>query len=620
MRMGLKAISFGAAGALIEALIGALLGPYDQYLVARIATLMVVTVGLTLLIGTAGLLSLASSAFMGVGAFTVVILMTTLNLPVWLSIPLGIAFTWAVGWLLGFVSLRISGLYLALVTLGFLLAFEVLLRRGGNLTGSGYGLVVPNATLGEFTISAAVWAVTAVFVAAVIVVLTYSLLGSRVGRAWKAVKHSETAAELFGVNLTQSKTSAFAISAALAAVAGALYAFLQGAISPQAFDLSVTVEHLTYAVVGGLGSVAGAVIGPLVLELIPELLRGFQEQRELLFGIILLAILVAAPNGIAGVLRAAFAGRKLPAHRRPTAELSGRPAVSTRSSAVDLTDAAPRPTAREIDVQAQVPSEPRTSIAVNHLSVVYGGLFALHDVSFDVGAGQLHGLIGANGAGKTTLLNALTGLVSLHEGEVVFEGNQLASPERHIRRSGLIGLGVARTFQTPVVVPDLSALDNVLLGLHAAGRGGIVRHALRTRGAAREEADGRRRSLEALGVVGFTGNPVERASRLGFGQLRQIELARALVAQPKLLLLDEPTSGLEWSAAERTMEVLRRLRDDSWIRLTTLIVEHNVPLIFEACDQVTVLDRGALLVSGEPAGVRADPAVRDAYLGRQAVA
>jgi ABC-type branched-subunit amino acid transport system ATPase component/ABC-type branched-subunit amino acid transport system permease subunit len=598
------AVAVGAAVGLIDA--G--LDPYNQFVIARIALLVLVTLGVNLLIGVTGLLSLASAAFMGVGAFGVIIVLEHTSLPLLAAIPVVVAVTWCTGWVLGTTSLRLSGFYLALVTLGFLVAFQTVVQHGGTTVGEGYGLLAPIPTVFGYEVSTKWVGVTASFFAGAGVVLVWSLVNSRIGRAWRTMKANPVAAELSGMNLIRLKTSAFAFSAAIAGFAGTGYAFLQQAVSPQGFDINRTIDHLVYAVVGGIGSTLGSVLGPLVLELVPEFLRGLQEYRQLFLGAVLLGILILAPRGLAGLVQDLFS-RLAPRLTRRTAVLVER-ALGT----------APRPgevpeLRRRKARNAAQPGAP--VLEFRDVTVRYGGLTAVRDLSFTVNRGEVHGLIGPNGAGKTTAINALSGLVGVAAGSILLNGKVLRSDRKGVASWRLAQYGIARTFQTPLVVPDLSALENVVAGLHSQLRSGIVTGTLKPGYVRREERAARALAHEALERMDFSGDPAAPVSMLGFGELRRVEIARAIVSRPQLLLLDEPTSGLELDAAVATLEHLRVLQRESDESLTVLIVEHNVPLLFTHCETVTAMIEGNAVITASPEAVRRDPQVRSSYLGDQ---
>jgi ABC-type branched-subunit amino acid transport system ATPase component/ABC-type branched-subunit amino acid transport system permease subunit len=606
VRILAAALVFGVVVALVDAELGA----YNQFVLARIALLVIVTLGLNLLVGVTGLLSLASAAFMGAGAFGVIIVLQHLSLPLILAVPVVVAGAWAIGWVLGTTSLRLSGFYLALVTLGFLVAFQTVVQHGGATFGEGYGLLASQPVVLGFHASIKWVCIFSTFCAGVSTILVWSLVNSRIGRAWRTMKANPVAAELAGMNPTRLKTSAFAFSAAIAGFAGTGYAFLQQAVSPQGFDIGETIDHLVYAVVGGIGSTLGSVLGPLVLELLPEYLRSLQQYRQLFFGAALLAILVLAPRGLAGLVHD-VSERFLPGVSRRVRE--------TTASVLGVVPGRGTTPAPSVRARRAVPADSGGAAALEYRSatVRYAGLVAVRDLSMVVKPGEIHGLIGPNGAGKTTAINALCGLVGLAEGSILFRGETLRGGRRSASPSKLAGHGISRTFQTPLVVPELSVVENVVVGLHSQLRAGLVSGILKPWYVRSEERWARSLAFDALERVGFGGDPLAAVGTLGFGDLRRIEIARAIVGRPSLLLLDEPTSGLELDAAVAILEQLRALQAEVDESLTVLIVEHNVPLLFSHCESVTAMIDGHGVITGTPGEVRRNAEVRSSYLGDQ---
>lgn len=296
-------VALGVATGLLLALAIQPLAAYPKFVAGQLAILVIVTLGVNLLLGVAGLLSLASPAFVGIGANLATMLMIRAGMPIVVAIPLAVLSGYTAGWLLGLVSLRLAGFYLAMVTFGFLNVFLVILNQGGSWTGGGYGLIVPATSLpfaGRLTVNHIV--TISVFFAGLLVVLVHVLQRSRIGRAWVAVKDNQTAAELQGIDVARLKTLAFAVSSAIATLAGAFQALLLGVTNPSAYSLNVAISHLTYTVVGGMqASVIGPIVGPLVLFVFPEFFRAIGEWREIFFGSVLLLTLIVAPGGIAGI-------------------------------------------------------------------------------------------------------------------------------------------------------------------------------------------------------------------------------------------------------------------------------------------------------------------------------
>jgi ABC-type branched-subunit amino acid transport system ATPase component/ABC-type branched-subunit amino acid transport system permease subunit len=595
----LRALAIGV----IVALADAALPDYTEFLFARIALLVIVTLSLSLLIGVAGLLSLAGAAFMGIGAYGLAVWQLHTSLPILLGLVVVVLVAWAAGWLLGTIAMRVSGFYLALATLGMLIAFQTVIQHGGSLLGEGYGLVAPPPRVAGQELSVNTLSVTAAFLAAAIIVLTASLLDSRLGRGWRTMKANEVAAELCGVNLLRMRTSAFALSAAMAALAGCVYGPLLQAVSPGSFDIDHTVDLLVYSVVGGLGTVLGSVLGPVVLELTPEVLRPLQEYRPLFFGAVLILILIVSPKGLGHIVGRAVDRTGLTRRLRRRAAPAALPERGIALAAL-------RP-------RAVVPDPEAPAVQFQNVTVRYGGLTAVDGLSLTVRPRSLHGLIGPNGAGKTTAINALSGLVRLEDGTIHSGGELVRRRGGGIPAFRLADVGIARTFQTPLLVPELTAVENVMVGLHSRLRAGVVSGSLKLGRTRREEAAARVLSLEALDRVDFGEDPDRPIRSLPFGALRRLEIARAIVSDPRVLLLDEPTSGLEMAAAEAILQMLRGLQRDREAALTIVIVEHNVPLLFTHCDTVTAMVDGRDVITSVPDDLRRDPRVRASYLGDQ---
>lgn len=602
-------LAIACAIGLVFALLVTTLTPYWQTAAARIALLALVTLSLNMLIGVAGLLSLASAAFMGMGAYGVTIFLNETSIGLIPAIAIIAVVCWLVGWGLGTLSIRIEGFYLALVTIGFLTLFQVLVFKGGDLTGAGFGLVAPIPEVFGVELDTEAVAMISAMLTGASLFLMASLLRSRIGRAWWTMKESHVAAEMAGIRTTRLKTSAFALTAVTAAIAGSMFGFVIGAISPSSFGIERTIELLAYAVVGGVGSVWGSLVGPFVLEMVPELMRSLEKYRQLIFGIILVLILIIAPTGIAGTVRNLW-NRYAP-HR-----LTGR---LRRYNVFDKVGLSESQDAELAPLRRAASAGSRENSALEYKGVVvrYGGLVAVNGLSFKLESGALHGLIGANGAGKTTALNALTGHARVAEGQIEFGDTVLRSASKGVPPFSLAAIGVSRTFQTPQVVPQLSAVDNVKVGLHWALRSGMVRSSLKTLATRREEGDAHARSRRALEMAGFGGDIHAPVTDLAFGELRRLEIARAIVSEPRLLLLDEPTSGLEMDSAQEIMRQIREIQESLAGTMSVLVVEHNVPLLFEHCDAVTAMDQGAAIITDVPEVVRQNQRVRDSYLGDQ---
>jgi branched-chain amino acid transport system permease protein len=372
------------------------------------------------------------------------------------------------------------------------------------------------------------------------------------------------------------------LSAAYAGVAGALFVHTIRVISPEVLELQVMVACLAMAVVGGRTRIAGAFVGAVLLIHLPEWFRFLDKYYLIAYGAVLLAMIIAAPEGLVGAfdrLRSKFSPVPLPAP--PAAE-----------------KLPPRPVS---------PSTSANLLEIRHVSKSFGGVRALDDVSLEVRRGGILGLIGPNGSGKTTLVNVLTGLYTADQGEVSFAGRELlgARPFEIARR------GVARSFQNLNLVGDLSALDNVAVARSAADGIGL-RRAL---AASLDDPDLARARGQAMFLLDSLGveAPMRPAGELAYGIKRRVEIARALALEPELLLLDEPAAGLNET---EQADLAARLRTLAAGGCTLLVIEHNMPFLMPLADRIVCLDHGQIIAAGTPAEIRAHPRVIEAYLGR----
>ena len=548
-----------------------------------------VVIGLVLVTGVAGLTSFGQAAFVGLGAYTAAYLTSVHAVSPWFTLWIGLAITGAAALLLGWITLRMSGHYLPLATIAWGLSLYYLL---GNIDALGKydGLLgIPAITFFGITLNTGrsffylLWAL--VVLAAIAVT---HLLDSRTGRALRAVKGGSTMAEAMGVNTFRIKVTAFVIAALLASISGWLFAHFQRTVNPSPFGLNMGIEYLFMAVIGGVGHVWGALVGAGVVKILedqlqvwlPRLLGSSGNYEIIVFGVLLVLVLQYARDGLW-----AFVEARLPRLRR----------------VVDWADAPALP-------ERARPAHGEVVLDVHAARKEFGGLVAVNDVSFQVCAGEIVGLIGPNGAGKSTTFNLVTGVTPATRGELRFRGQRIDGlASREIARRG-----VSRTFQHVKMIAGMTVLENVALGAHLRGRHGVAAALLRL-----DRAEERRLLREAerqLQRIGMADSMHELAGNLALGPQRLMEIARALCADPALLLLDEPAAGLRHKEKQALGDVLRQLRREG---LSILLVEHDMDLVMGLTDRIVVMEFGTKLIEGTPQEVQASPSVRAAYLGTE---
>ncbi|MBZ9750288.1 branched-chain amino acid ABC transporter ATP-binding protein/permease [Deinococcus sp. HMF7604] len=547
--------------------------------------------GLVLLTGVVGLTSFGHAAFMGVGAYTTALLTTQAGWSPWLSLPAALVVTALTALVLGLVTLRMQGHYLPLATIAWGISLYFVFGNTPALGGNtGLTDIPALSMLGTRLTSPRAFAYLALLCLGLSVLGAQFLLSSRTGRALRALRTGPLVAEAFGASPFALRVQVFVLSAGLAGLAGWLYAHNQRFLNPTPFGLQAGIEYLFMAVVGGVGHVWGGVLGAGLITSLREWLRGTLPAllgQQGSFEIVVFGTLV--------ILTLQFARRGL----WPLAERLLPPAAPARLPA-------PVPLPRRA-----VPTPGAPLLEVQAVSKHFGGLRAVQEVSFQLRAGEILGLIGPNGAGKSTLFNVITGVNPASSGRVQYAGHditRLGAAQVHRR-------GLGRTFQHVKLLPELSLLDNAMMGGYARGRAGLLRSLLHLE--RHEEAALRAEAQAQLDRVGLGAQALTLAGSLPLGQQRILEVARALVADPTLLLLDEPAAGLRYGEKADLAALLRRLRGEG---LTVLIVEHDMELVMGLVDRLVVMAGGEKLAEGTPEEVRRDPQVREAYLGADPVA
>lgn len=587
--------------ALVIAIIPVLIpNPYYLNVINIIGLNTIVVVGLSLLIGYAGQISLGHAAFYGLGAYLSGILTVTYGFSPWFAMLVALLATGCLALAIGIPTLKLHGHYLVMATLGFNLIINIVLIQWDDMTGGPSGFPgIPSLTIGSWVFDSdkrmyyLIW-----FFAFASIVLAFNLVRSRVGRGLRALHGSEAAAASVGVRTESYKVKVFVLSALYASVAGSLYAHYLTFISPKTFDIFFSVELVTMVIVGGMGSIWGALSGTVFLTPLPLLLHFFDEYKDIFYGLILVLILIFIPEGLVVAIQSRWFGTSRSETRKERNE-GAEPNVPPIRC---------HPALGCLEGQPILGSGNQTILRVESVSVRFGGLMALGQVSFEMPEGSITALIGPNGAGKTTLINVISGASQLHSGKIFFRDREISGK----RPYQMAAMGLTRTFQNLQIFENMTVLENVMVGLHAQTKNEFVSCLFRLPGFSGEEKEIEQRAWEVLKFFRLDGKGLWPASSLSYGEQKRIEMARALAPAPAVVLLDEPVAGLNMTETREMAETIREIRSQG---ISVLLVEHDMNLVMGISDKVVVLNYGRKIAEGYPEQIQRDEQVLAAYLG-----
>ena len=567
-------VAYVALSAFAIAIVGLL--PMDDYtihILVQTATFAIAVFGLTVVLGLCGQINLAQAAFFGFGAYAVGLGTADLHLNFWVALLIGASVALVMGAFLGMTTLRLGGHYLAMVTISFQQIVTLVMVNWIPVTHGPDG--IGNIKRPAMFESTHAFLGLCVLAMAVIGYLVWRLPQTPLGRSMRAVRDNELAASVAGINVYRVKVAAFALSAVLGGIGGGFFAGGFAYVSPDQFSFAESIVFITMSLLGGVASPVGALLGTALLIVLPESLRFLKSVPGLylaIYGLSIILIIRYMPDGIWGFVQ----------HR--VRRWFAPPPFAVAATELTLAPA-----------KAEAPM----ALEVQGLCKHFGGLKAVDEVSFSVRRGEVHALIGPNGSGKTTTLNVLSGIYTAASGRVVLAGRDVSLLPPYARTAA----GMGRTFQNIRLFRSMTAIENVIIGAEHPGNDIGSGHAALVE-----------RARASLAFVGLKPRAHELVTGFSYGHQRLIEIARALAGNPSLLLLDEPAAGLNSTEKQGLRDLLKRIASGG---LTILIIDHDMTLVTEVAERITVLNFGRHIADGVAADVLRQPDVIAAYLGSE---
>ena len=572
-------------------LVPMVLGKYYVGLVTVILLYAILSIGFNIASGFCGVTQFATGAIYGVGAYFSAILITSFNVPFLLAAIAGTLAAGVFSLVISLSAYKVSGNYLALISFGLLEVVTRIITEWTDVTGGSSGFHVNTWEIfgWHITRNGKFYIIFIVLIA--FFVIQRNIAKSQWGRDFLALNNDVIAASGLGINVPMTRVIGFMICCLMSGFAGALYASYSGFVSPESFGFSISIMVLLMVVAGGSGTLSGPILGAFLIYLIPMVFNDYPDLKQIVYGILLVVLVQVLPQGVCGVIKNACK------------EIDNNTIISKRAKDADGI--------AEMDFSKYTVDKSlgEDVLVVKSLTRQYGGLTALNHLDLTIKRGTIHALIGPNGAGKTTTVNNITGIELPSSGEVYYNGKLITG----MKSFQIAKLGVSRTYQHVRLLNSMSVIDNIVMGTRFANGYGLMSAIFPTKKKRQADYDNYIEAQECLELIGLGDKTNERPANLSSGQQKLLEICRALVVKPQLLILDEPCAGLTEAETEQFSVLMKNIRETG---ISMLLIEHHMKLVMGVSDYITVIDHGTKISEGTPAYVSKDPIVLKAYLGQ----
>jgi len=585
-----------------------LLNSYWMYFLCLLGITIILSTSMNLAMGYTGMVSMVHTGLYAIGGYFSGIMVVRFGLPFAVALVGALVFGLLLGFLISLTATRASSMYFAMITMAFNTVLQEWISEWGTVTGGFAGLSgIPRPRILGGAMNTTQFYYLVLILTLIIIVVFRNLVNSKYGRAFKGIMLNEQGSAALGIRPNLYKALSFAIAGGMASFAGTLYAHLEGFVSPELMSGAMALTMFVALMMGGSGTILGPILGVTFVMVMQRLIAPFALYQALIFGLVLLGVIYLFPKGLIGIWEDIMEWRKEKTKGATEKKVFSYNEEELKAFFDENIEAYEQGDSLGDSLSDSLSGTAESVLRLVNVSKSFGGVQALKNVSMDVRTAAIHGLIGPNGSGKSTLINVISGTLSRDEGEVYFRNEKLNHPSYAIAQKG-----VGRVFQIPHLFDKVTVMHNLLAGYHMRMKEGLLPVLLGLPQYRRCEKETQVMAKKLIDLAGLSGLEDMKVAKLSHGQKRMLELIRAIMVNPRLLMLDEPATGLSALELENLAELIKVMRDRG---ISVLLIEHNMRFVMNLCDTITVLEEGEVISEGTPAEVKADPRVLEAYIG-----